>query len=1028
MEKAFDFSWVKNPRIFKVNCLNAHSDHKYFSGDGQSLKYSLNGYWKFAWAKNYDCSVKGFEAQDYDCRMWDDIRVPANIQTEGYDAPHYVNTMYPWDGREAICPGEIPERFNPVGSYVKYVELPDYMKGRPVYISFQGAESALALWLNGCFAGYSEDSFTPSEFDITPYVKSGENKIAVQVFKHSSGSWFEDQDFWRLSGIFRDVYLYTVPDCHLRDMFVRTYLNEDYSRADLKIEMELAAADGCGAGEITAALYDMHGHLAARGVMPAGENEPLKESAGKNSCGHKNSCGCGSMSLSVQKPVLWSAENPYLYTLELYISDGHEKIQEIVRQKIGIRHFAIEDGVMKLNGKRIIFNGVNRHEFSHVRGRAVTEEEMVWDIVTMKKHNINAVRTSHYPNQTRFYELCDEYGLYVIDETNLETHGTWSRPGKPEGGENVLPGSKEEWLDCVLDRAESMFERDKNHACVLIWSCGNESFGGHNIYEMSRFFKRRDDTRLVHYEGVFHDRTYNETSDMESQMYPSAEAVKAFLKEHRDKPFICCEYTHAMGNSNGAMSEYTDLTHTEPLYQGGFIWDFIDQALLKKDRYGREFLAYGGDFGDRPTNYNFCVNGIIYGDRTLSPKMAEVKYNYQNIRIAFDKDGAVIKNDFLFTNTKEFLCKLELHKNGILTEGKTAKLDAAPQTEVHMPWPFELPFEDFSGEYVLTVSFCLEKDCLWAKAGHEIAFGQYVFENKNAGVCKENGERQTPAAKPELIASDFNVGVAGDGFHYIFSRESGRLVSLKAMGREMISEAPKPNFWRAPTDNDSGCGHAFECAVWKTASLYQKLKSFETEQTADTVKIKTVYRLAAVSEAELRLTYEIDGRGCMTVDMKYDGNENLPEFPEFSVLFKIPADYCETEWYGRGPEENYKDRNQGCKLGIYKKTAAQHLEKYVLPQECGCHTGVRYMKVTDKAGRGLKFSGKNLDMSVLPFTPHEIENAAHWYEMPHIHYTVIRAGEQMGVGGDDSWGSRVHKPYTLPSEKTREISFTVEIL
>lgn len=1009
MEKAFDFSWVKNPNIFKVNCLKAHSDHKYFSGDGQSLKYSLNGYWKFAWAKNYDCSIKGFEAQDYDCRTWDDIRVPANIQTEGYDAPHYVNTMYPWDGHEAIHPGEIPKRFNPVGSYVKYIELPEFMKGRPVYISFQGVESAFALWINGRFTGYSEDSFTPSEFDITPYVKPGENKIAVMVFKHSSGSWLEDQDFWRLSGIFRDVYLYTVPDCHIRDMFVRVYPNEDKSEAALKIEMDIAAIQGCGLGEVTAALYDADGRLAARGVMS------LEENAGENAD------GCVCMTLSVRNPLLWSAENPYLYTLELYVSDKQETIQEIVRQNVGIRYFAIEDGVMKLNGRRIIFNGVNRHEFSHIRGRAVTEEEMVRDIVTMKKHNINAVRTSHYPNQTRFYELCDEYGLYVIDETNLETHGTWSRPGKPEGGEDVLPGNKPEWLECVLDRAKSMLERDKNHACILIWSCGNESFGGRNIYEMSRFFKRRDDTRLVHYEGVFHDRSYNETSDMESQMYPAADAIKAFLKEHRDKPFICCEYTHAMGNSNGAMSEYTNLTHTEPLYQGGFIWDFIDQALLKKDRYGAEFLAYGGDFGDRPTNYNFCVNGIVYGDRTLSPKMAEVKYNYQNIRIAFDKDGVIIKNDFLFTDTKEFLCKLKLHKDGILAEEKTAKIDAAPQTEVHVPWPFELPFEKFDGEYVLTVSFCLEKDCLWAPAGHEIAFGQYVFENKRTAGY-------TAGVKPELIVSDYNIGVAGDGFHYIFSKESGRLVSLKAEGREMLCEAPKPNFWRAPTDNDNGCGHAFECAVWKTASLYQKLKAFETEETEAYVKIKTVYQLSAAFGSELEMSYEIDGSGRMTVDMKYDGNEHLPELPEFSVLLKIPADFSETEWYGRGPQENYGDRNQGCKLGIYRKTVAEHLEKYVIPQECGWHTDIRYMKVTDKQGRGLKFSGRNLGVSVLPFTPHEIENAAHWYEMPRVHYTVIRVGEQMGVGGDDSWGARVHEPYTLPSAKPREISFTVEIL
>ena len=603
--KTFDYSLVKNPEYFKENCQEAHSSHRYYSSSEamewgeETFKHSLNGLWKFHYAKNYGSAIPGFEKEDYSCVSWDDIRVPAHIQMEGYDLPQYANVQYPWEGKEEIRPGEIPEEFNPVASYVKYFEVPKHMQGKPVFISFQGAESGLALWLNGIFVGYSEDSFTPSEFELTPYLKEGSNKLAVQVFKWTSSSWCEDQDFFRFSGIYRDVYLYTIPEVHVQDVRVRTLLDDTFTKADLEVVLKATAA-----GSVKLTLSD------GEKILYTSKETLEKEST---------------FVIKVEHPRLWSAEEPVLYDLLIEVFDAEQNLMEIIPQRVGFRRFEMKGNIMTLNGKRIVFKGVNRHEFSSSTGRQVKREDVVKDIVTMKQNNINAIRTCHYPDDIMIYDLCDEYGLYLIAENNLESHGSWDVAEFSGDWTDVVPCDKPEWLPMMLDRVNSMYQRDKNHPSILIWSCGNESFGGKDIYEMSQFYRKEDPTRLVHYEGVFHDRRYNDTSDMESQMYPSVEDIKKFLEKDRSKPFICCEYTHAMGNSCGAMHKYTDLTDTEPLYQGGFIWDYIDQSIDKKDRYGREFQAYGGDFDDHPCDYNFSGNGIVYGkDRNPSPKMQEV--------------------------------------------------------------------------------------------------------------------------------------------------------------------------------------------------------------------------------------------------------------------------------------------------------------------------------------------------------------------------------------------------------------------
>jgi len=923
---------------------------------------------------------------------------------EGYDVPQYANVQYPWEGHEDIHPGEVPEHFNPVASYVKYFEVPEEMQGKRLFISFQGAESGIALWLNGHFVGYSEDSFTPSEFELTEYVQEGENKLAAQVFKWTASSWCEDQDFFRFSGIYRDVYLYTVPEVHVYDLQIRAIPDETLSAAALEIR-----TNTWGKGEIKITL------------SRAGETviEDKKALDGEEIYAWK-----------VENPVLWSAEDPQLYDLTMEIYNESGELQEVIPQKVGFRRFEMKDGIMTLNGKRIVFKGMNRHEFSSVSGRHVSEEELRKDLKIMKQNNINAIRTCHYPDASLIYQLCDEYGIYMIDETNLESHGSWDIAEFTKDYTYVVPHDKPEWLDMMLDRANSMYQRDKNHAAILIWSCGNESFGGKDIFEMSQFFHKADPTRLVHYEGVCHDRRYNDTSDMESQMYPSVEAIKEFLAKDDSKPFVCCEYTHAMGNSCGAMHKYTDLTDTEPKYQGGFIWDYIDQSIYKKDRYGKEFQAYGGDFGERPTDYNFSGNGIAYGgNRDASPKMQEVKFNYQNITAEVSADSVKVINKNLFVNTDIFDCKVTVAKDGKVIRKASLATAVAPLSEEVYALP--LAKEEKPGEYAVTVSFHLKEDKVWAEAGHEVAFGQYIY--------KVEAPKKACPEGVEVIRSTHNIGVRGAHFEVLFSVLNGGLASYKYAGKEMIEAIPKPNFWRAPTDNDCGNLMGMRYGQWKIASMYLSHKDFrkgpygpgnvpEVEVNEKTVKVTYTYLMPTTPTSECRLSYEVFGDGRVKTTLTYDPVKELGDMPEFGVIFKFNADYDRVEWYGLGETETYSDRKKGAKLGIYANKVADNMARYMVPQECGAKEEVRWAKVTDRKGRGMLFemdeNNGSMMFSALPYTPHEMENAMHPYELPEVHYTVVRvAKDQMGVGGDDSWGARTHEEYLLKTDKKMEFSF-----
>lgn len=1002
MIKEPTLKWLSNPEVFRVNRIDAHSDHLYYEnknevklGYNMPLRQSLNGTWKFSYAENPSERIEDFYKEDFNCDSFNDIDVPGHIQMQGYDKCQYINTMYPWDGKEFLRPPFVSEKYNPVGSYVKYFSVKENLKNKRTFISFQGVETAFYLWLNGKFIGYSEDTFTPSEFEITDFLKDGENKLAVEVYKRSSASWIEDQDFWRFSGIFRDVYLYAIPKTHVNDIFIKADLENNYQDGLLNVALKLEGSENC---TIEAYLEDKDGEVVYRST----KMEYAKEVYFNG---------------NVENVFKWSAEDPYLYKLYVEIKDKNDEIIEIIPQKIGFRKFELVDKVMKLNGERIIFKGVNRHEFNYQKGRAITEEDMLWDIKFMKQNNINAVRTSHYPNQSLWYDLCDEYGVYLIDEANLESHGSWQKMGACEPEWNI-PGSFPEWKEVVVDRAASMLQRDKNHPSILIWSCGNESYAGENILAMTKYFHENDDTRIVHYEGVFWNRDFNEISDIESRMYAKPVDIEEYLNNNPQKPYISCEYMHAMGNSCGGMHLYTELEDKYEMYQGGFIWDYIDQAVEKVNENGEKVLAYGGDFDDRATDYCFCTDGIVYSDRRPSPKVQEVKYLYSNVKITPDTKGVTVKNNNLFIHTSiyDFVCYIE--REGKIVFETIIKIGAKPGAEVYTN--INYPKIKEAGNYTYNVSMRLAEDTLWAKKGFEVSFGQFIFENKD--------EREVEEKDFEIIHGDVNIGIKGDNFNMMFSKQEGGIISLCYDDIEYITRVPKTSFWRATTDNDRGNKHEFRCADWLTAGMMQKLESFNMQEADDKVTFTYVYALPTTINTKNLIEYTVKKDGSLRIKGTYKGVEGLSELPLYGIDFKLKKEFNNFEYYGFGPEENYIDRNKGARLGLFKNTAENNLSAYLIPQECGNRTNTRFVKVFNKNNKGLKFAYEKepFEFSVLPYSCYELENALHKEELPRINYTWVRIlAKQMGVGGDDSWGAPVHSKYLIPSNK--DISFTVNI-
>ncbi len=1087
----FNLNMIDDPAVFKLNTLPARSDTVICDETGRPMKVSLNGMWKFHYAENPSSAICGFEKPDMDVSGWKEIPVPSNIQMEGYDVPAYVNSQYPWDGRENLELGAAPRRFNPTAQYVTFFEIPENWKGMGVRIRFHGVESGFALWLNGIFVGYSEDSFTPSEFELTPFLTDGVNRLAVLDFKFTNGSWLEDQDMFRLSGIFRDVDLYPVPAVHIEDVKIRADLDETFTTGLLSAQVKVS-----GQSQGARICWE----LVERGTALPDEAEEITFSRNRSLLAGEVSADDGLIQAMAEDVLCWSAEEPNLYELKLSLLDQSGDVVETACEMAGFRHFEMKNGIMCLNGKRVVFNGVNRHEFSCDTGRSPRREDVVKDIRIMKRHNINAIRTCHYPNASIIYRLADLYGLYMIAETNMETHGSWCFPGNEE--EKKLPSDHEEYLAMMLDRVDSQYERDKNHPAVLIWSCGNESYGGSVIYQMSQRFREKDDTRLVHYEGVKNDRRYNETSDMESQMYTSAADVERFLEENPDKPMILCEYTHSMGNSNGGMHRYIELSERNERYQGGFIWDFVDQAIRQKNRYGEEFYAYGGDNGERPTDYEFSGNGIIDAGRQPYEKIQEIKYNYRTIKAEVSQDQVKITNKNLFVPTSDFDCRVTVQREGKVLYTAPFITDVPPLEEK----VYELPFAfgccketskcfTEEGEYAVTVSFHLKKDTLWEKKGYETAFGQSVITvgaplpssleevpvkascpQGAFGLLSQSADKKNIGVKGlEVIRGYMNLGVRGEHFEVLFSSMKGGMVSYRYGGKELIDEIPRPNFWRAPISNDAGNRMASRLGIWKIASDYQEFSDPQkgifdaspeedgqypkiscTDEYVQIVWKKFLPVLCGVEKmtdqnqtdagkdtslgcVTCLTTYRIFADGTVRCILDYDSVYRLPVMPEFGWMFAVNADYDQVTYYGNGPQENYCDRREGVKLGVYSSKASDMVQPYLVPQETGNRTGVRWASITDKSGHGVMVRAAGfasvddkeasipgtMEFSAIPYSPDILENAKHPYELPPVHRTYIRCSlKQMGVAGDDSWGARPHPEYLIPND--RKLQFAVD--
>ncbi len=956
-----NLKWLSDPTVYQVNRLPAVSSHRIYADteEMQNMKssyiHSLNGTWKFHYANSLEECITGFENSDYDTSCWDTIQVPGHIQLQGYGTPMYVNQVYPWSGSEELIPPSIPKS-NPVGSYVTFFDSSILKSDTRTRIIFHGAESGLAVWVNGHFTGYSEDSFTPSSFDITEYLVEGRNKIAVNVYRFTSGSWLEDQDFWRFSGIFRDVELWSIPSVHVEDIKI-TQNTENLASVHVHVDMQITGNEY----SVNLVLKDAENH--------AIETKKIQTT---------------STEFVLEHPILWYAERPYLYTLEVHVFKENACV-ECFTQKIGIRSFEMKDGIMCINGQRIVFHGVNRHEFCCESGRVVSYALTKKDILTMKQNNINTIRTSHYPNQTFLYDLCDEYGMYVIDEVNMETHGTWSEMYDPE---HIVPDNKPEWQKAIIDRAASMYERDKNHPSILIWSCGNESHGGKDIYEMSQFLRKKDPSRLIHYEGISHDQRYPDTSDMVSQMYTPASEVEEYLKTHTDKPFFLCEYAHSMGNSNGAIYKYTNLEKKYPLYQGGCIWDYADQALLKDGRF-----YYGGDFGERPSDYDFCGNGIVFADRTPTPKMEEVRYCYQQIHTTFDKLTMHIENDYLVLNLDSFITRYVLYRNGLEVNRKETVLSCNPQSSIDVEIPFTIKDD---AEYTILVSFI--------KDGIELAHDQVIYPYM--------AEQMHSTLSLSINEDYLNIGVVCENAQCIFSKVKG-LVSYKVNGKEFVRVPVRPNFFRASTNNDVENGYGFRYGQWLQNSLYAKCVYRKVEKKASRCKVYYDYLLPDDTEHPLSVVYTVYSDGMIDIDMEYTREPSQIEMPCFGILFETYDDFNIVHYYGNGPEENYIDRKKGAILKQHSYLVKDNLTPYLYPQECGNRTECRFCTVSS-THHEITFTGDAFECSVLPYTPFVLENAKHRWELPEPYETVIMLNaKQMGIAGDNTWGAKTHPEFLL---------------
>ena len=948
---------------------------------------SLNGPWKFHWAPNPDERPVDFYRPDFDVEGWDEIPVPANWQLQGYGYPIYTNIAYAWGDPD---PPYVPHDFNPIGSYRRTFTIPDDWAGRQIVLHFAGVDSAFYLWVNGQKVGYSQGSRTPAEFNITSYLKSGENVLAAAVYRYSDGSYLECQDFWRLSGIFRDVFFFSVANLDIRDFQVDTALDERYRDAQLDLTLWVRNfGEAREAVRIEAELVDADGTkvldpLTSKDSVGGGEETTVRLSA------------------TVTNPAKWSAEEPNLYTLLLTLKDSEGSVVEVLSTKVGFRSSEIKGGQLLVNGVPILIKGTNRHEHDPVTGHVMSRESMIEDILLMKQYNLNAVRTSHYPDVPEWYELTDEYGLYVIDEANIESHGIGYDPDK-------TLGNKPEWEKAHMDRTMSMVERDKNHPSVIIWSLGNEGGDGVNFEATSAWIHERDPSRPVHYERA----EMRPHTDIYAPMYASVAEIERYAWNHSDRPLILCEYSHAMGNSNGGFKEYWDTIYRYPQLQGGFVWDWVDQCLLKEvpGRPGETYFGYGGDFEPEGVFHddNFCMNGLVSADRTPHPGLYEVKKVYQYIRTtALDlAEGQVeILNLYDFKAVNDVNASWTVMADGeVLAKGMLPELDLAPGQSQTVTIPYPTIDPEPGVEYWLNLSYRLADETPWADAGHEIAWEQ--FKLPFAAAMPE----PDIAALPELALeeTDTTITVSGNDLQVKLNKTTGMMESYRYGDVELIESGPRPFFWRAPIDNDRGNDLPERSAVWRAASHNWRIADTRAVRIEPgVIEVRFEGFLPDVDSSN-EIVYTVYGNGEIRVDNSIRlGDTELPEMPRFGMQMTVPAAFDTITWYGRGPHESYWDRKAGAAVGVYSGSVEEQYFDYSEPQENGNKTDVRWVSLTRSDGVGIEAVGMPLlSVSAHFYTTEDMEKAKHRYEMTRRDFVTLNVDyRQTGVGGEDSWGAR----------------------
>jgi beta-galactosidase len=1019
----------ENPAVFRINKETPHSTLMPFESVRQSLKdeiadskyyKSLNGRWAFKWSPDPQNRPVDFYQDSFDVSGWDTIDVPSNWQMAGYGTPLYSNITYPFKKDPPHVMGIPPEDYtnfkarNPVGSYRRTFKIPFSWQDREIFINFDGVDSAFYLWVNGQKVGYSQDSRTPAEFNITKYLKNGDNTVSVEVYRYSDGSYLEDQDFWRLSGIFRDVYLFSTPQLHIRDFFAKPTLDENYQNATLTVDVEVAnfATESSSAPVIDAVLLDCSGQQVAQ--LPVVQTYPIIP--GKTAQ--------YTLTTEVANPKQWSAETPNLYTLVIQLIDASSgKPLEVISDKFGFRTVEIKDGVLQVNGKYVLLKGVNRHEHDPDTGHTVTRESMIRDIILMKQNNINTVRTSHYPNAPLWYDLCDEYGLYLINEANVESHGMGY------GDESLA--KQPAWKDAHLDRIMNMVERDKNHPSVILWSLGNEAGDGPNFEEASAWIKQRDPSRPVHYERA--ERRSH--VDIVSWMYTRIPEIIDYAKNHTVRPLILCEYSHAMGNSCGNLADYWVAIRQYRQLQGGCIWDWVDQGLRKVDpETGQRFWAYGGNYGDHPNDKNFCCNGLVQPDRKPNPHLYEVKKVYQGIHVKtvdLDKGLFEIQNEYNFLNLDGFVkAAWYVTENGVIVQqGTVDDINIQPGSFKVINIPYDSSTLDKTAEYLLKIEFVLAHKTLWAPKGYLLAWDQFELQQADPIVLSNDSNLEL-----DVLEDEQALKVSGKDFKVVFSKKEGVLTSYEIKGFPILVEPLIPNFWRAPTDNDGGvnCGGSKmpqRLGIWKDAGPKRKTDSIKSDKIGNNQVIVTIDITLNAKDSKLMTVYHIYADGKIQVKNTLIPDKDLPNIPRIGMQMKIPNRYANMKWYGRGPHESYWDRKTGAAVGIYKEKVTEPDHVYIRPQENGNKTDVRWMTLTDKRGTGIKVFGMPLlSVSVWPYSMDDLSAAWHPYEIPGRDFITVNIDyKQMGVGGDDSWGARTHPEYTLPA-KQYQYEFVIEPL